>query len=404
MIINTQASDDVNHFDAHDLDHIVGKECASVEATDSMNVNHELLWESAVQLDDDGIHVTHDLDLLKLYADAATICNAVVRSAKVLFHLKPISMGADRARLVSEPLGRRLLVWTQRASRTLEILRETTNVEFELEADPWARLLLSFDVASLPSSSREGRHAEVRGWATHLNHEVDRLRQTGRSALFLKEIEQRKRHSRDSGSSLRAYLQALSRQYAKLLVLRIDFGYRYEPSSQALGPRVSPSTVQAHRAALIEYYQKQFAGVELGYISKTEFGLCKGPHLHTVFILDGSKVRSDISIAAMLGEHWRRVVTAGAGTYFNCNRIKTRYLSSGIGLVDYRSPKDWAGAEVMIDYITKVDYMVRVWAAGYRTLVKGRMPSADGVKTGRPRTKVYDLSGFDQLASPAAMQ
>lgn len=390
MATKSQLIHDIHDVDTHNINDIVSQESAGVEATASMDVNHELLWESSVQLDDEGVHVTHDLDLLKVYADAATICNAVVRSAEVLFHIKPISMGADRALLVSEPLGRRLLAWTQRASRALELLRESTNVEFELEADPWARLLLSFDVASLPSSSREGSHAEVRGWATHLNHEVDRLRLTGRSALFLKEIEQRKRHSRDSASSLRAYLQAWSRQYAKLLVLRIDFGYRYEPSSQALGPRVSPSTVQAHRAALIEYYQKQFASVELGYISKTEFGLCKGPHLHTVFILDGSRVRSDISIAAMLGEHWRWVVTAGDGTYFNCNRIKTRYLNSGIGLVDYRSPKDWAGAEVMVEYITKPDYLVRVWAAGYRTLVKGQMPSIEGVKVGRPRTKEYE--------------
>lgn len=389
MTTQTQLIHDIHDVDAGNIDDIVSQESAGVEAMASMDVNHELLWESSVQLDDEGVHVTHDLDLLKLYADAATICNAVVRSAEVLFHLKPIR-GADRALLVSEPLGKRLLAWTHRASRGLEILRETTNVGFELEADPWARLLLSFDVSFLPSSSREGRHAEVRGWATHLNHEVDRLRQTGRSALFLKEIARRKRHSRDSAIALRQYLKALSLQYAKLLVLRIDFGYRYEPSSQALGPRVSPSTVQAHRAALIEYYQKQFAGVELGYISKTEFGLCKGPHLHTVFILDGSKVRSDISIAAMLGEHWRRVVTAGAGTYFSCNRIKTRYLSCGIGLVDYRSPEDWAGAEAMVEYITKPDYLVRVWAAGYRTLVKGQMPSIEGVKSGRPRTKEYE--------------
>ena len=106
-----------------------------------------------------------------------------------------------------------------------------------------------------------------------------------------------------------------------------------------------------------------------------------------MFILDGSKVRSDISIAAMLGEHWRRVVTAGAGTYFNCNRIKTRYLNCGIGLVDYRSPKDWAGAEAMVEYITKPDYLVRVWAVGYRTLVKGHMPAEVENKLGRPRTK-----------------
>jgi len=249
--------------------------------------------------------------------------------------------------------------------------------------------LLRFDMTGYPVSGREGRHGQVQGWATKLNRAVDDLRHVGRSAHFYKEIAQRKRHSRDSANALKQYLQALSRQHAKLLVLRIDFGYRYDPKVHVMGPRVPPDTVRQHRTELIEFYQRRFAESQLGYISKTEFGLCKGPHLHTVFILDGSKVRSDVTIAAMLGEHWRRVVTGGDGTYFNCNRFKGQYLSCGIGLVDYRSLNDWAGAEAMVEYITKPDYIVRVWAVGYRTLVKGQMPAAEERKLGRPRSKTY---------------
>lgn len=86
------------------------------------------------------------------------------------------------------------------------------------------------------------------------------------------------------------------------------------------------------------------------------------------------------------------VMTARDGTYFNCNKDKGRYLRCGIGMVDYQNPKDWGGAEDMVDYITKPDSIVRVWAVGYRTLVKGQMPAAQEKKLGRPRSKIYDAA------------
>lgn len=373
-----------------DDDDLNDLEAADALTTADMAVDAQLIWESAAQLDNEGIHVTYDVDVLKLYADASSLGHAIVHSTEDLFRVQSIGHRAERALLVCQPLGSKLLSWIERATRSLHFLRETTNVGFELEADPWARLLLHFDMTGYPMSNRQGWHGQVQGWVTNLNGAVDDLRYVGRSAHFRKEIAQRKRHSRDSAIALKQYLQALSRQHAKLLVLRIDFGYRYDPKVHIMGPRVPPATVGEHRAKLIEYYQTRFAGVELGYISKTEFGLCKGPHLHMVFILDGSNLRSDVIIAAMLGEHWRREVTAGDGTYFNCNRIKARYLSCGIGLVDYRNPEDWAGAEAMVEYITKPDYIAPVWAVGYRTLVKGQMPAAQEKKLGRPRSKTYD--------------
>jgi hypothetical protein len=202
-----------------------------------------------------------------------------------------------------------------------------------------------------------------------------------------KSYKKRERHSRDSLKSLKKYLRGLSRKRSKLLVIRLDFGYRSDPQVSPMGPRIAPSVLHEHRQQIVDFFQKTFAETELGYIIKTEFGLFKGPHLHAVFILDGNKVRRDISIGTTLGEHWQHVVTSGQGIFFNCNRIKSTYLSVGIGLRDYRNPKDWEGAERMIEYITKVDFIVRVWAAGDRTLVKGWMPRPCETARGRPRTK-----------------
>ena len=62
MTTHTQLMHDIHDVDARNINDIVNQESAGVEATASMDVNHELLWESSVQLDDEGVHVTHDLD------------------------------------------------------------------------------------------------------------------------------------------------------------------------------------------------------------------------------------------------------------------------------------------------------------------------------------------------------
>ena len=356
-------------------------------STESENTQ-ALLLERSLSMDRTAI--TKDYDFHRLYLSGITLAKSILESEDTLFELEYIKTRGGSWKFKPAPQGKRLMGWARRWWEFSDALRELVNHEFSLEANPYVRLLLGLDLnlLGMPLMDRTWDFIDL-ALIHHLNAQITQMREQGRGKVFTDEVMRHRRHSRDSARAITDYLKALTAKRSKLLVLRVDFGYRYDPEEHPIGPRVKPSELNAHRQSLIQFYQRTFKGSQLGHVVKTEFGLYKGPHLHAIFILDGSKVRSDITIAAMLGEHWVQATTDGRGAYYNCNLNKSRYLSSGIGLVDYRNPQNWAGAKIMIEYITKPDYIVRVWAAGGRTLVKGWMPRPCKGTRGRPRTKQY---------------
>lgn len=346
-----------------------------------------LSFESSLNLNDTGSAVTYDWDLLKWMNQAGRIWDEVVRTDESLFEEVPCGGSREWSRLKMAGVGKRLLAWVRYHHAIRELLAGSLNEEFSIEANPHVRQLLQMSFPTgRPELYEHGTPELVDDLACELNNRVSRVRHIGRGETFRNELRRHQRRSDDSAKSIKSYLKELSARHSKLLVLRVDFGYRHDSTVNPLGPRVGSSVVHDHREKLVDFFKKTFPA-QLGYVVKTEFGLYKGPHLHSVFILDGRKVRSDISIAAILGEHWLKVITAGKGTYYNCNRFKGRYLSAGIGMMNYRKQDDWEGAERMIDYITKVDYMVRVWAAGARTLVKGWKPRGEEGYRDSLRTK-----------------
>jgi len=359
--------------------------------------NRLLSLARSLQFDGEKPSLTHDYDLLRLFERGIHLVEEVAQSSESLFTCESIPRRPLLFTLKTTPLGRRPLHWINDWARLSQELKALLINEFSIEAHPYMRVLLG--EAQLSEFSRgetTGSQAEVQGLTDSLNGFVGRLRRVGGSPHVQEEIKKRERHSRDTRRELRGYLQHLGDQHAKLLVLRVDFGYRFDPTRHRIGPRCPPSTVMAHRGQLVAHFKTQFGPQALGYVIKNEFGLYKGPHLHAIFILDGSHVRADIKIAAMLGQHWIQVITAGEGTFYNCNGSKNAYLHVGIGQMDWRNPRDWEGALHMVDYVSKPDYMVRVWAGGaYRTLVKGQKRRRARCKRGRPRSKQYNLNPLD---------
>lgn len=326
---------------------------------------------------------------LRHLEESVRLAKELSNSDDVLFGYELTDVLGETARLTATRLGRQLSRWLRQHTAYTQSFGACTGGPLWMQIHPWGRLMLDWAEPKLPVDGRETPSVEVLLTCKLLNAEVARLRARCRDRSFRDEVAAFDRHSRDSARSVKRYLRALSDRYAKLLVIRLDFGYRMMDEGILRTPSVEPSLLHAHRHLLLQFFAQQFAGVALGYVAKTEFGVFKGPHLHAIFVLDGSKVRRDISIAAVLGNYWNETVTGGSGTYFNCNRTKDRYRVAGIGMVDYRNPTDWLGAEVMVDYITKVDYFARAWADGDRTLVKGWTPRVRENPRGRPRTKRY---------------
>jgi hypothetical protein len=148
------------------------------------------------------------------------------------------------------------------------------------------------------------------------------------------------------------------RAFPKLMVLRLDLGYRRE--------WVDSMAPQGHMfkdwEVLKAFLNSAFASSFVGYAVKAEYGVKKGVHMHLLLLFDGSVVRQDVTIGRLVGEHWNNVVTQGAGVYFNCNTpaYKNRFSYCGVGVFNRLDEACVAGFQKMADYMAKEDFLVRV--------------------------------------------
>lgn len=201
------------------------------------------------------------------------------------------------------------------------------------------------------------------------------------------------RASNKNHKSLTGYIDSLFLFYSRLLVVRMDFGYKKfmridysDPDNVPSDLHSCYSEINANREELIGYMRgakKEYSMV--GYAWKLEYGAAKGYHYHVIFFLDGSKVRQDISIAQRIGEFWNEEITKGDGTNFICNLNKDYYKMCGVGMISHSEIVKINNLKRASVYLTKVDRIIHVCTPGRaRCFGKGETPRK--LKSvGRPR-------------------
>jgi len=223
-------------------------------------------------------------------------------------------------------------------------------------------------------------------WVERMNAFVQTLRVQTRTPDFKKAIRASQRSCNKNYKNFITYLKALFQKNGRILGLRADFSYRKTHNFDQAGSDISYEEAKRHREALVDEIRRRFKGVLLGYVWKFEYGLLKGYHSHFLIFLDGSKVREDVTIVKMLGEHWRSAITEGRGAYHNCNANKSSYRFCGIGDLRHDDPLIWQGLDNIATYLTKPDHYVRLnMPDGDRALGKGGPPKLYAKKKGRPR-------------------
>lgn len=222
-----------------------------------------------------------------------------------------------------------------------------------------------------------------------LNAAVEMIRgvfQSQAMVRYLRKLNNAKEVRRKGAQQL---IDGLRGRYARLQVLRLDLGYRK-------GKHVD---LDDFSAALTKVkfdwsvFRKDLAGGAaipgvVGYLAKLEYGLRSGFHFHVVVLVDGSKHREDVTLAMMLGEHWKsRVVAGGEGRYYNCNRHKNNYRYLGIGELNYYDDAKYSAlTNLVIDYMIKTDFVLAAEAPGERIWFRSaHKPLKVLGKKGRPR-------------------
>lgn len=233
----------------------------------------------------------------------------------------------------------------------------------------------------------------------HFNEFLELIRRKSRSASFRKRVSRRKQNSRRNFESLKKYIDALFDVYSKLLVIRIDVGYRMKDAKS-----MSLVEVQGHLQRFLNNRRSNelFKHV-VGYIWKLEEGEHRGLHYHLCLLLDGNQVEKDEYYADLFCKYWVDDIADGRGTGFNCNRDKfNRYKNCGIGMVRHDDHDKRAILMDAISYLTKTEqYLMSKILLKTRTLGRGEMPQVAEVRRGRPRNPVVALASR-QDTPPAA--
>jgi hypothetical protein len=205
---------------------------------------------------------------------------------------------------------------------------------------------------------------------------------------FLARRRRRREQARRHYTSGKTYIDDLFARHSRLVVLRIDFGYR--DWTKAENNMISSKALDEARRDLARFLNNRRSNTVfdhmVGHIWKLEEGTTKGYHFHVMFFFDGSKVQQDVHLAKVLGEYWQDVVTKGEGCFYSCNGHKNKYRRLGIGRIEHDDHEMRGNLLLALAYMTKADQYLRVRADAARIfgkgVVKARLSAA-----GRPRRK-----------------
>ena len=176
--------------------------------------------------------------------------------------------------------------------------------------------------------------------------------------IFISKLDSARRNQQKTRDSLFGYATDLKAIYPKLMVIRVDFGYKQAVSRTNLPlQRIEDDWEQ-----LLWYIKIKFSDSFAGYAVKFEHGEAKGLHAHSVFFLNGNVVRTDARIARIFGEYWEHEVTQGLGVHFNCNTsdYKATLKVCGLGTFTGQEPAFRDGIWIIADYLSKPDVVVRL--------------------------------------------
>lgn len=229
-----------------------------------------------------------------------------------------------------------------------------------------------------------------------LNCFVQLLRRRLASKAVRRRIAARKERARKNHAAAGRMVDKLRSRYSKLLVLRLDVGYRCVrfPLAGQWDPRdaLDANSADAAKKTLKRFFNntrtnKLFKHM-VGYIWKLEIGEATGHHFHLVLFFDGSKVQQDDYLCQQIGLYWVDEITNGEGRFHNCNRDKNLYRQCAIGMLHHDDDEAYDRLlNIAIAYLTKKEEFLRpVVPKGFRVFDHSCVKPKP-TKAGRPRTK-----------------
>lgn len=332
-------------------------------------------WQWHVMLRDDGrLVLDHDADLPQQIIEMDDCLQ------QVLANREPVTepsraLGRDKLERRLTPLGVRLF--------------ECFKVDLGLFNEIYPRhipspyVLLFTTVATKRGLTRSDfaldKAKKIESFATDLRSAATEL------GIEKMAINQR-RSVTENSKSLKDYIDSLFESHARLLVVRVDLGFRKNEEKPFERREINQEYIQSHFNKFIKHLGRKFPAL-VGFARKLEFGVMRGYHFHLILFFNGRKVREDATLGHLVGMYWVKV-TSGHGNFWNCNASKERYINNGtlgIGMVHRSDTESRLNLERAALYLVKIDNHIRLkWPRKWRTFTKGVPKSKGSGRRGRP--------------------
>lgn len=196
------------------------------------------------------------------------------------------------------------------------------------------------------------------------------------------------------------------KKFSKILLIRLDWGLLH--SIPDLRARFKDQEdfenklmeVIEHRDAMLKLLKKRYGSDLAFYFWKIEFGAQRGLHLHWMIGLNGSKHQYRIRAARAIAEMWKAVIDNEKSYIWNVNAIP----STGepiLRVIDYHDPQLWEIVGVYADYLTKVDYFLKLRMPGNMHSFGGtQLRNESCKKRGPQRSKAMTEADIKQVRGP----
>ena len=214
------------------------------------------------------------------------------------------------------------------------------------------------------------------------NSLLDMIRSESRTASFQHRLSQRIKNCDNNYQSAQIYINKLSEKYSKLMVVRVDPGYKAE-----LAYTITLEQAQTDMKRFLSNWRtnKLFEHC-VGYIWKLEMGDMKGFHYHLVLFFNGNKINRDAYYAEEICNYWIDLVTRGRGHCTNSNQRKYTFDECAVGIIDHTDVDKREALLKNIRYITKKEQYIKLKTSiKTRVFSRGEMPDLPKTQLGRPR-------------------
>lgn len=219
------------------------------------------------------------------------------------------------------------------------------------------------------------------------------LRRQLMEAGHKRKVHHFKRNSTECYKQVIRICQKAWEKHSSILLLRLDWGYRlkvpdmraYFSSNHDFENRFKK--VSEYRAKMLKVIRKMYGNDLVFFVWKIECAPVKGLHIHWLIGLNGAKHQDRINVPRAISEKWDEVV-GDEDAYTRNLSTEQKHEDAILRVIDYSDPLLWRIVGGYADYLTKVDYLVRLRTPqGKRSFGCSKLTKTNKLKKGPRRGK-----------------